>query len=156
AREVTLERRPLDHASSVPASIVHQAFETREMVILRDALREGAFTMDPYVVAHRVRSVLGIPIVRGGSAVGVLYFENNLTHGAFSRDRAETLRLLSAEMGIALENSRLFEQRKRSEAAFRLLADASVQLTGILEQDELLAKLAAITVPAIADWCVVD
>ena len=62
------------------------------------------------------------------AALGVLYFENNLTSNAFTPERVEMFRLLSAQMAIAVENSRLFEACKRSEAAFRLLSDTSAAI----------------------------
>ena len=65
-------------------------------------------------------------------------------------------RLLSAQMAIALENSRLFEERKRSEAALRLLSETSAQLSETLDYAEVLSKISRIIVASLADWCVVD
>jgi predicted ATPase/signal transduction histidine kinase/tRNA A-37 threonylcarbamoyl transferase component Bud32 len=156
ARRVSLDNRSVAEAGSAPVALIEHAFQSGEVLVLRDALREGPFTTDPYVVRHNVRSVLEIPIVRGGVALGVLYFENNLATDAFSPERAEMLRLLSAQMAIALEGSRLVEQRRRSEAMLRLLSEATAHLTETLDYDEVIAKVPAVAVPAIADWCMVD
>jgi PAS domain S-box-containing protein len=153
--EVVLEERPLASSRSVPASIVEQVFSSREFLVLGDA-RAGRYAQDPYVSEHGVRSVLAVPIVRAGRALGVLYFENNLTSDAFTPERVEMFRLLSAQMAIAIENSRLFEERKRSEAGLRLLSDASARLSETLDYREVLSKISQIAVPALADWCVVD
>jgi signal transduction histidine kinase/PAS domain-containing protein len=155
AREVALERRPVD-GTSVLVALLRRAFDSRDVLVLRDALRDGPFTQDQYVIRHGIRSVLVVPIVRAHAALGALYFENRSTTDAFRPERVEMLRLLSGEIGIALENSRLYEQRRRSEAALRLLCDASAQLTESLEYEQLFARVSALAVPAIADWWVLD
>jgi PAS domain S-box-containing protein len=154
--EVTLERRPLASSPSVAVSVVEHVFRSKEALVLGDAAREGRFTRDPYIVAHGVRSLLVVPIVRADRAYGVLYFENNLTSDGFTPERLEMFRLLSAQVAIALENSRLFEQRKRSEAALRLLSQTSDQLTETLEYRDVVSRISAVAVPALADFCVVD
>jgi PAS domain S-box-containing protein len=56
-----------------------------------------------------------------------------------------------------------FEERKRSELllrrtqqAARFLANASMALTDLSDAASVLKKVAALTVPFLADWCVVD
>jgi len=154
--EVTLEDQPLASSRSLPIGVLEQVFSSREVLVIGDAARAARYAADPYVSAHGVRSILAVPIVRAGRALGVIYFENNLTRDAFTSERAEMFRLLSAQMAIAIENSRLFEERKRSEAALRLLSDASAHLTETLEYREVLSKLSNVTVPGFADWCVID
>ncbi len=156
AGTVTLESEPIATSQSVPIAVLTHVFRSREVLVLRDAAHESRFASDPYISEHAVRSVLAIPIVRGDKALGVLYFENNLTTDAFTTERAEMFDLLSGQIAIALENSRLFEERKRSEGALRLLSSTSAALAETLDYDEVLAKLGAIAVPELADWCVVD
>ncbi|MGZ3439045.1 MAG: GAF domain-containing protein, partial [Polyangia bacterium] len=154
--EVTLDRTPLGAARSFPISIVEQVLRGHELILLGDAAREGRFTGDAYVAEHQVRSVLAVPICRKGRTLGVLYFENNLATGAFEAERGEMFKLLSVELAIALENSRLFAARKRSEAALRLVADASARLAETLDYDRVIATVGAVAVPALADWCIVE
>jgi len=154
--EVTLEHQPLAASRSLPIGVLEQVFSSRELLVLGDAARTGRYAQDAYISAHGVRSILAVPIVRADKGLGVIYFENNLTSDAFTSERVEMFRLLSAQMAIAIENSRLFEERKRSEAALRLLSDASAHLTETLEYDEVLSKLRDVTVPGLADWCVID
>jgi predicted ATPase/signal transduction histidine kinase len=154
--DVILERKPLGISATVPAPLVEEVFASRTVLTLGDANREGRYRTDPYVAAHGVRSVLALPILRGERALGVLYFENNLASDAFPAARVEMLRLLSATIGIAIENSRLFEARRRSENALGLLSKASAELVATLDYEEVLSKLASLAVPVFADWAVVD
>ena len=92
----------------------------------------------------------------GTEPSGTLYFENNLATDAFTPERVEVFRLLSAQMAIALENSLLFEERRRVEGELSLLASASAALSQSLDYEQVLATLGALVVPALADWCLVD
>jgi signal transduction histidine kinase len=51
-----------------------------------------------------------VPLLNQGKLSGILYLENNLTTGAFTPQRVETLSILSAQAAISLENSRLYKQ----------------------------------------------
>jgi PAS domain S-box-containing protein len=156
ADEVTLERTALTDSASAPASLIQQVLRTGAEVVVKDALRDPRFANDPYVVTVGVRSVLAVPLRKRHRAVGALYFENNLATDAFTPDRIEVFRLLSAQMGIALENSLLFEERRRGEARLTLLANASAALSESLDHGQVLATICDLVVPEVADWCRVD
>jgi predicted ATPase/signal transduction histidine kinase len=98
----------IETCSDLPVAIVKYVARTGSNLVLSDAACEGAFTKEPYVVAHQLKSLLCIPIVNGGKTLGILYLENNLTRGAFTRDRLEILKILSSQAAIALENALLY------------------------------------------------
>jgi signal transduction histidine kinase len=100
--------------------------------------------------------VLAVPIQRPNRAVGVLYLENTLVTDAFSAERVRALDLLSGHITVALENSMLFEERKRAELGAQLLADASSALFESLDYAQTLARVARLAVPILADMCTVD
>jgi PAS domain S-box-containing protein len=155
--EVTLERpAALVESAFVPASILAHVLRVGEVVVLKDAARDPRFATDPYVVRVGVRSVLAVPLREQHRTVGILYFENNLATDAFTPDRVEVFRLLSAQMAIAIENSLLFEERRRAEESLRLLADASAALSESLDYDQVLATVGELVVPTLADWCILD
>jgi GAF domain-containing protein len=107
--------------------------------------------------------VLALPIRRQGQRLGVLYLENNLCSRVFGPDRVQLLQLLSSQIAVSLQLSRLFEglthqidERKRAEAAGRFLADAGAALSSSLDDRATLNAVARLAVGFLADWCVVD
>jgi PAS domain S-box-containing protein len=50
---------------------------------------------------------------------GIIYLENNLVEGAFTPRRLEVIKHLSSQIAISLENARLHENLKRTEAEYR-------------------------------------
>ena len=67
----------METISGLPLGIVNYVKRTLDDVVLRDASREGPFTLDPYVQANRPKSILCTAIVKQTKLIGVLYLENN-------------------------------------------------------------------------------
>jgi formate hydrogenlyase transcriptional activator len=88
---------------------MHVVWRTGEPLLVHDAEREPQWRADPYVIAARPRSMLGVPILHKGRRRGVLYLENRLAAGAFTAERVEMMRFLAGEAGLALENATLYE-----------------------------------------------
>ena len=61
-----------------------------------------------YFSTSEVKSILCIPILYHGETEGYLYLENNLSTGAFTPQRIQTLNILATQAAISLENARLY------------------------------------------------
>jgi C4-dicarboxylate-specific signal transduction histidine kinase len=85
-------------------------------VILDDAQRSNPFADDEYVQRRHPRSMLCLPLLKQAALVGMLYLENNLAPGTFTPQRTAVLELLASQAAISLENARLYEGLRRSEA----------------------------------------
>jgi predicted ATPase/signal transduction histidine kinase len=126
--EVLLERRALS-ASAVPASIIDHVRRSGERVLLDDAARTHPFSADPYIEAHRPRSLLCLPILRQTELVGALYLENNLVAGAFTHESLTVASLLASQAAISLQNAMLFADLERAaDERARLLGEAEEAL----------------------------
>ena len=93
----------------IPISLVNYVERTQETLAIDDATTETRFASDPYIIQQRPKSILCSPLINQGKLVGILYLENNLTAGAFTRDRLEVLNIISAQAAISIENARLYQ-----------------------------------------------
>jgi predicted ATPase/serine phosphatase RsbU (regulator of sigma subunit)/tRNA A-37 threonylcarbamoyl transferase component Bud32 len=93
----------------LPAAIINYVVRTCESVVLSDATVEGNFTQDSYIQQHQPKSILCFPLINQGQLVSIIYLENNLTKGAFTPERLEVLKILSAQAAISIENARLYQ-----------------------------------------------
>jgi signal transduction histidine kinase len=93
----------------LPVSVIEHVGRTLETVIL-DATTPSPFSSDEYLVRERPRSMLCLPLVRRAEAVGMLYLENKLLAGAFSRDRLAVLELIATQAAVSIENASLYSQ----------------------------------------------
>ena len=107
-----LQAIPVEQSSVVPTMVINYVGRTCEPLALANASQERLFAADPYITQQQPQSVLCVPILRQGNLMGILYLENNLMVGAFTRDRLEILKLLLTQAAISLENAQLYEQLK--------------------------------------------
>jgi PAS domain S-box-containing protein len=125
--DVTVHLRGASLAGAdLPESLVRYVARTHESVILDDASSPNTFSADPYVVQHRVRSVLCLPLINQAKLIGALYLENNLTPHAFTPERIAVLKLLASQAAISLEKTRLYRDLEDREAKIRRLVDANI------------------------------
>ena len=114
----------------LPVTLISHVLRTGEPVVLHDAVHEGPFSGDPYVLECRPVSVLCVPL-RRERFEGALYMENNLASGVFTEERVEVIKLLAAQASVAIENARLYEQVQEYS---RTLEEKVVERTARLEQ----------------------
>jgi predicted ATPase/signal transduction histidine kinase len=146
----------VDSSTGVPlvsTAIINYVAHTQENVVLNDATHEGQYTRDPYIIATQPKSILCAPLLNQGKLSGILYLENNLTTGAFTPKRVETLSILSAQAAISIENSRLYNQLEeynrtlefRVEERTQQLQEKNQELASTLKklkatQDQIIAQ----------------
>lgn len=111
-----MQGRPLEECDDLSVPLVKFVHRTGEPVVVADAVTDGRVKGQPYLEQYRPRSILCVPIVRQGKSVGVLYLENNLTVGAFTRDRVDLLTLLSGQIAVSIDNALLYEQLEQKVA----------------------------------------
>ena len=120
-----------DDGLMLPVSVINNVLRTGKPIVLDDATESGRFSTDPYIVEHKPKSVICIPILRHGKNQAVLYIENNLTTGAFTEERIEIINLLSAQASISIENARLFkDQLHLTEAQQRFVPSQFLESLG--------------------------
>ncbi|HEU4371877.1 MAG TPA: diguanylate cyclase [Telluria sp.] len=137
-----LQARPVDvDAASdpqFPLSLLRYVMRTGAEVIEDRIADASRFAADPYVVQQRPRSVMCLPIRRGGTIEGILYFENRLAEASFTEERVEFLRMLGAQAMISISNARLhdsLEQRVAERTA--QLEEANRKLATLSATDSL-------------------
>ena len=107
-----LQAIPVEGSEAVPVTLINYVGRTQQPVALDNAFKDATFASDPYVDQNRLKSVLCLPILYQEQLVGMLYLENTLVAGVFTRDRLEILQVLMSQAAISLENAQLYEQLK--------------------------------------------
>jgi histidine kinase len=111
-----MQGTPFEDCEGLSVPVVKYVHRTGEPVVLAEAWSDGRFKGQPYMEKHRPKSILCVPILNQGKRVGVLYLENNLTVGAFTRDRVDLLKLLSGQIAVSIDNAMLYEQLEQKVA----------------------------------------
>ncbi|MBT5875961.1 MAG: AAA family ATPase, partial [Candidatus Latescibacteria bacterium] len=111
---------PVDSYPDISHGIVNYVNRTRETVVLSDAVNDGLFTNDPYVVSSQSKSMLCMPILQHSSFMGMIYLENNLSIHVFTSERLQVLEILAGQTAISLENARFYDQLAEYNANLEL------------------------------------
>jgi len=104
------ENTPLKHDIPVGQGIVGYAAQHRQGVLVRDVNKDPR-----YIVSNpETRSELAVPLIYKDKVIGVLDLEHT-KRGFFTEDHQRTVTTLAAQIAIAIENARLYEQIARQE-----------------------------------------
>ena len=109
--------------SELAVSMLNYVTRLRDTVIMDDAKSDPIFSHDIYIQNHAPRSLCCIPIMRSNRLSAIVYLENKQTQSAFSKQRVEMLKVLSAQAAISIENAILYKDLDESATRYRSLVE---------------------------------
>ncbi|HRG77656.1 MAG TPA: adenylate/guanylate cyclase domain-containing protein, partial [Leptospiraceae bacterium] len=128
--EIQKYEKPIEEMKKVSLTILNYVIHSQEPVVLSNAMQEGQFTNDPFIISQESKSVLCTPLLNQSKLIGVLYLENKFTIGAFTPSRLAILNVLAAQAAISLENAAFYETlEQKVETRTLELSKANNQLT---------------------------
>lgn len=98
-----------DPSFQISRSVVERVAETGEPVLTSDAQADTRLNLRDSVLNLRLRSILCVPLALKNSVTGVIYVDNRLHAGIFSRDDLDLLAAIASSAAIAIENARLYQ-----------------------------------------------
>ncbi len=109
---------PLEEAvEQLPAPLLDFVRLTRQLLVINDPAADARFGRSPYLRRHTPKSALCLPVLTQGRLVALVYLENSLLEGAFTRKQQQMLQLLSTQAAISLVNARLVDELEGKVAA---------------------------------------
>ena len=111
---------------------------SREPVVLDDV--DHADVLNPILHEKGIKSMLGVPLIVGGTVLGVLHV-GALKPRYFTVEETELLQLAADRAALAIEHARSFEAERRARERLEHLQAVSDDALGYLDVDELLAVL---------------
>ncbi len=125
----------------ISTSILSEVVETGRPVVLADALSHDQFSAAESVVNLKLRSVMGVPLITKGAAIGAILVENRLAAGIFTQASLAPLILFANQAAVSIENAMLVEELEtRVRARTAELAEANARLQTLnAEKDRFIA-----------------
>src|SRR6185437_15104206 len=116
--------------------VVGQVAQQRQALLINDGSK-----VENYINANpQVRSELAVPLIVKNRLIGVIDIESeHLDY--FKPEHLQLLQLTASRIGQAIENARLYTRVSRQAQTLEVLNEISIELTSILDPDELLRRI---------------
>jgi signal transduction histidine kinase len=126
-------------------TIANKILTERKGIITADALTDDRFAHGQSIAIQGLRSIACAPLLGQSGSLGIVYLENKSSIGAFQQEDLKLLCAVANQIGLAIENARLFDAlRRHSEELEQTVAErtAALQKTQFkLYQTEKMASL---------------
>ena len=116
-----------DPAYQISTSIIERVKRGSKAILISDALEDERFNTQNSVLVLRLRSILCVPLNYKGNMVGLIYVDNRLLKGAFSKADLNLLSAIADSAAIAIENARLFENVQHSKEVLEIAYDSTLE-----------------------------
>ena len=115
-------------------SIIGRVYQTGEPLLISDVEQ-----VPYYFEVAKTRSELAVPVRVGDQVIAVLNVESPKP-GAFGEDDLRLLSAVAAQLGMVLDNTRLFEETNRRLAEARLIQEVALAAASTLDFDLVLER----------------
>ncbi|MEH1965828.1 trifunctional serine/threonine-protein kinase/ATP-binding protein/sensor histidine kinase [Nostoc sp.] len=136
-----LQSIPIEFSQDIPLTLINYVKRTLETLVVDDATVKNSFTSDSYIIQQQPKSLLCTPILHQGKLIGILYLENNLIAGVFTRDRLQVINLLCSQAAISLENASLYQRSQENAQQLKHSLTDLQQMQLQLVQSEKMSAL---------------
>ena len=93
-------------------------------------------------VGTLANSYLGVPILVGDAAIGVVSVQSIDEAGRFGESDVRLLATLAANVGVAIQNARLYRDSQRRASEMAALADVGSEISAMLELRPVIERIA--------------
>ncbi|MBD2039536.1 ATP-binding sensor histidine kinase [Microcoleus sp. FACHB-672] len=123
--QTILESQPVELCQDIPKKIIYYVKNTQQKIFIDNLQTDIPGVMGEYMLTYQPQSVFCLPILNQKNLVGILYLENQLTRGVFTKERLKVINLLASQVAISLENARLYQE---AQQALQDLQQAQLQI----------------------------
>lgn len=106
--DVLIDKR-YQECKNIVQNIVKYVIRTKEPVIINDLEDDPIFSKEINILQREVKSVLSFPLILRNSLKGIIYLENNLLSGVFTKEKIDLLKHLSTQIAISIENAKMYK-----------------------------------------------
>ncbi len=110
-----LEENPPSGEAELSKTILEYATTQGRAVLTSDAAHDDRFGAARSVIAQEIRGAICVPLKGRQDILGAIYADSKLMSHKFSLDDLKLLTSVGAQLGIAVENARLYESKLRTE-----------------------------------------
>jgi PAS domain S-box-containing protein len=116
---------------------------TRESILIRSQLENAAFhdRHDLPHIGEIARSWMGVPLIVGGSIIGVMGIQSYEQEGVYNQQDMALFSTIATQAATAIQNARLFQQARLRAAELAALNELSQTLAAQLNVRQVLEEV---------------
>jgi len=133
------------HLAPVPDTLdrpIDRALLQRKPVVIRSVADSAAMQLFHFEGTDKSLSSVFVPMFSGDRFLGVVILENYERENAFGEAEVRLLETVTASMGVALENARLFDETQRHARESSALSDVGRDLSSSLDLPIVMDRIA--------------
>jgi GAF domain-containing protein len=120
-----------------------QIIQARQPLLINEGVMEQHATLQVAPVGVSSKSYLGVPFVVGEEAIGVISVQSTQQEGRFGEADVHLLTTIAANVGVAIQNARLYQETQRSAREMAALAEVGRDVSATLDLPTVLERIAA-------------
>ncbi len=129
------------HEPQEPLALGHGI--TSRIIEKREAIlgTRGSELEDMPLVGTPARSFLGVPILAGERAIGAISVQSTTQENRFGETDVRLLATIAANIGVAVQNARLYDETRQRANQMAALADVGREISATLERRAVLEMI---------------
>jgi signal transduction histidine kinase/CheY-like chemotaxis protein/putative methionine-R-sulfoxide reductase with GAF domain len=139
---------PYQHGDTVPSMVYGEGLtskiiETSRPLLINEDVGIRTSEIGATQVGKQSLSYLGVPIIAGQEAVGVISVQSTTQEGRFDEADSSLLNTIAANVGTALQNAQLHHETERRAEEMAALAEVGREISATLDLPTVLDRIVA-------------
>ncbi len=133
-----------EEVDSIPLGegLTSRIIQTGQPLLINKDLNTQRTSLGVTKIGKEALSYLGVPIISGKQAIGVICVESTQEEGRFSEEDMHLLTTLASNVGVAIEKARLYEETQRRAREAAAIAEVGREISSTLDLPTVLERIA--------------
>ncbi len=131
------EFTPIRYGEGLTSKII----DTRQPLLINRDMETRRAQIGATQVGIDVKSYIGVPILVGAHAIGVVSVQSIQEEGRFNENDQHLLMTIAANVGVAIERAQRFQTEKHRAEQFQIIAEIGRNIASLLDTEQILNKV---------------
>jgi signal transduction histidine kinase/DNA-binding response OmpR family regulator len=146
-RQTNMIHFPYEYGDQTPSrpfgkGLTERIIESRQPLLINQNIEDRQAELETEPFGIQALSYLGVPIVVGQQAIGVISVQSISQEGRFDQADRNLLNTVAANVGAAIHNARLYQETQRRAEEMAALAEIGQDISATLDLPTVLERIA--------------
>lgn len=139
-----IEKENIADLSSFSSGVLQQVIDRKEPQLYHDVQNDPSVSQFESIQIHKIKSILGVPIIRGEKVWGVILVDSQMNRKEFSEENLQFLDFFSNIVSLSLDKIIRYEELHDENLILRNKLQASNQIDELIGESPAMQRLAAL------------